>query len=199
MTAAIVLAAGEGRRFGGRKLLYPLQGKPIILHTLEHIRKGGISHILVVTGAFADEVADAVAPYSVQVVYNPEYLRGQASSLAAGIRSLPPGTENAAVFLGDMPFIQPQTIKDLIKAHAQKKAVVTRPVFREKGGHPVIFQRALFPALAALTGQIGVRDFLRFKEIEMVSIPVEDPGVVQDIDYQTDVPAAFSDCGDVSM
>ncbi|MFH1035288.1 MAG: NTP transferase domain-containing protein, partial [Pseudomonadota bacterium] len=104
-----LLAAGQGERFGGGKLLAPLAGRPLILHALETALASGLGRVLVVLGRDADELR-AVLPADprLEVLVNPRWPRGMGTSLAlAAARAQQGGAGVLAVLLGDMPLVSP--------------------------------------------------------------------------------------------
>ncbi len=89
---AVILAAGAGRRLGGRpKLLQQVCGRPLVEWVLDRLAAAGVSQALVVTGAHADEVDSQLAGRA-RSVHNPlsqEY--ENFVSLAVGLEAAPPG------------------------------------------------------------------------------------------------------------
>ena len=111
-----------------------------------------------------------------------------ASSLAAGVTALPPDSDGVFVFLGDMPLIPPDVPVALAEALA-RGAGAAAPAFEGRRGHPVLFGRASFPALAKLSGDDGARAVLRALGDRLVLVPTIDPGVLLDVDAQGDLDA----------
>ena len=89
-TAAVILAAGVGSRFGGGKIRARLDGRPLLAHVLAAVREAGVGRIVVVLGRDAGAVlaavrgVDATAFDGVLVAVNPAPERGLATSLAVG-------------------------------------------------------------------------------------------------------------------
>ena len=107
MISALVLAAGEGTRFGGTKQLEILRDKPLVQHAVDAASGGGVDEIVVVLGHDALRVRDALdLPEGARFVVNERYADGQSTSLAAGLRALDPQTEGAVVLLADQPGIR---------------------------------------------------------------------------------------------
>jgi molybdenum cofactor cytidylyltransferase len=191
---AIVLAAGFGSRFGGRKLTLPWRGGRLIDGALGAALAAPVREVVVVTGADA-EVAEAVAAYRVgrdherlRTLYAPDHSLGMASSLTAGVAALSADCDGVFVFLGDMPLVPPNVPLALAEALAAG-AMAAAPSFDGRRGHPVLFGRALFPALAVLTGDEGAREVLRGLGVGLAIIPSSDPGVLIDVDAPGDLSA----------
>lgn len=102
-TLAAVLAAGDGSRFGGPKLLAPFRGRPLVVWALEAAAAAGLDETIVVTGG---QDLGAVVPEGVTVVANPDWALGQATSLQAAVRhAVTAGHRALVVGLGDTPLV----------------------------------------------------------------------------------------------
>src|SRR6185436_20053297 len=96
--SALVLAAGDGTRFGGTKQLEILRGKPLVQYAVDAASAAGVGEIVVVLGHDAVRVRDALdLPEGARVVVNERYADGQSTSLVAGLRALDPASEAAIV------------------------------------------------------------------------------------------------------
>lgn len=184
IVGAIVLAAGLSRRMGAAKLAMDVDGAPMLARTLGAVREAGLP-LLLVTGAHADAVR-AVAG-DVPQVRADGFDLGLAESLKAGLRAAPADWGAALVVLGDMPFVQPATLRALADALADgAKAVV--PVQGGMRGNPAGFAGVAWPALMALEGDRGARAVL--DSLGVLEIAVADPGVHRDIDRPEDIGSA---------
>ncbi len=161
MIAGIVLAAGRSSRLGRPKQLLPLQGEPLIRHTLRRVLASSLDRVLLVIGHEADEVRAAVAGLSVDCVVNPDAAAGQSTSVRAGLAALPPDAEAAVFILGDQPGIDPNVIDALIASWRTSGAPVVAPRYEDRIGNPVLFDRRIFPELATLEGDSGARPVVR--------------------------------------
>lgn len=178
MIPAIVLAAGEARRFGGPKQLALIDGVPVLQHVLRNVRA---SEVIVVLGAFADEIRARVPFANERIVINPDFAEGMSTSIQAGLRALPADAPAVLIALGDQPFVSPTTYDALIAAYEKAPAVV--PVYRGRRGNPVVVRRELFPEMMKIRGDVGFRAVLR----DVMELPVDDPGILRDIDSASDV------------
>src|SRR4051794_19589495 len=104
---SIVLAAGAGRRFGGRKQLAPLHGRPLLEHALAAAAAAPSDAVLLVLGADAEEIERGIELGGATAVRCPGWERGQGASLRAGLAALGPEVAAALVTLGDEPFLPP--------------------------------------------------------------------------------------------
>lgn len=189
--AAIVLAAGSSSRTAPlHKLLAPdATGLPMIARTLRAITASRASPVIVVLGHRAAEIRAAVSmdrqvDNPPQFITAPNHACGLSRTLAAGIRaaSTYPAVAGALVCLGDMPLIGTDLIDRMIAtflAHPDRPGVV--PGHEGRRGNPVLWGRAMFPALLALTGDRGARPLLHQHETDMARIAAG-PEIMADFD-----------------
>lgn len=167
--AAVVLAAGRASRYGATKQLAELDGRPLVRHAVDVARDAGLAPVVVVVGHDAAAVR-AVLPEDVEVVDNPDFAHGQASSLRAGVAAVTAsGADALVVLLADQPGITAEAVRAVVAAHADG-APVARAAYDDRPGHPVLFDRSVWSALAHLTGDVGARDLLR--ELAVTDVPV---------------------------
>jgi molybdenum cofactor cytidylyltransferase len=189
--AAIVLAAGRGARFDATrgKLLADYGGRPLVRYAVEAALGSKASKTIVVTGHARDEIERALAGLPVVFAYNPDFARGMASSLRAGLAHAA-DSAGALALLADMPGVRSAILDQLIAAFncAPDSAAVT-PVYRDRRGNPVLLARRLFPRLALLRGDEGARRLLGSTE-GVLEIAVDDSGVLADIDTREDLERA---------
>jgi molybdenum cofactor cytidylyltransferase len=189
-----VLAAGAGARFGGRKLTAPWRGGRLIDGALAAAFAAPARTVTVVIGA-DPAVRDAAVAFAaaqgeagrLRVVEAADHAEGMGASLRAGVGALPRDCGGAFVFLGDMPLIPP----DLAFALAERLTpgvMAAAPMFEGRRGHPVLFARALLPALAGATGDEGARAVLSGLGARLALVPVSDAGVLVDVDRPGDLP-----------
>ncbi len=160
--AALVLAAGQGRRMGGpNKLLSTVRGKPLVQIAAEAALKSKAVSVTVVTGHRKDDVETALRNLGVKFVHNPGYEDGLSTSLRAGLESLPGDIDGAVVLLADMPAVDASTIDRLIGAFKPEiGALLVVPTFGGKRGNPVLWASRYFPALRAVEGDTGGRHLI---------------------------------------
>ena len=109
--AAVVLAAGEGRRFGGPKQLHVIEGITMLERVLIAVERSGIATRLVVLGARAERITAEVPLHGAVAVLSPRWADGQAASLQAALEALPERIDEALVVLGDGPGLDPRAIR----------------------------------------------------------------------------------------
>jgi molybdenum cofactor cytidylyltransferase len=186
MIPAIVLAAGASTRMGRPKALLPLGNELFLLRILKTLRDAEVDDLLVVVGHESAAIASSLAPltFAVRVVENPEYARGQLSSLQAGLRAADrPGVRGVLVTLVDLPLISTGTVRAVLDAYRRHPtAAIVRPVDGDRHGHPVVFDRQLFAELRAGDPAVGVKPIVQAHREAIVDVPITDEGAFVDID-----------------
>ena len=163
MTAALILAAGAGSRFGtDPKLLADLDGRPVLEHVVAAaLAAQRIDRVLVVLGAHAEEIRRRVDLGAADVVTCAGWEAGQAASLRCGLEALA-GAAKVVVLLGDQPLITPQVI-DLLAG----EPAGTRAVYEGVPGHPVVLGPELVAQARTLEGDRGLRDGVSWRHVEV--------------------------------
>ena len=151
----LVLAAGEGRRFGGRKQLAPYRGRPLLEHALAALAAASAVEVaVVVLGADADAVLAGVDLQGVRPVIATDWRNGQAASLRAGVAALADEVDALVITLGDQPHIDPRAI-DRVAAARDPALEAVRATYAGRPGHPVLLARSLFAACMSLHRRPG--------------------------------------------
>jgi molybdenum cofactor cytidylyltransferase len=176
----ILLAAGQGRRFGGNKLLHPIDdGTPMVLASARPLH-AVLSEIVAVVDDADGEVARLLAQAGLRVTCNPLARTGVGTSIACGVAaSLHAG--GWVIALGDMPFI-PQTIVRAVVESLARGADIVAPVYHGQRGHPVGFSARHAAALMGLSADEGARVLITAHRDSLELIEVDDRGVLLDID-----------------
>lgn len=158
MIGALVLAAGAGRRYGGRKQLAELAGRPILEHVLDAVGAVPLDRRVVVLGAGADEILATVDLHGVQPLVCERWAEGQSASLRAGLEELA-DAEALVLVLGDQPLLSPEAITRVLAGRGGGFPAV-RATYEGAPSHPVVIERSLFARLRELEGDVGARDLL---------------------------------------
>jgi molybdenum cofactor cytidylyltransferase len=186
--AGILLAAGAGARFGGGKLLHPLDGVAIGVRAARNLMAAGLT-VLAVVRPGSDELRRLLAAAGCTVTECANAAEGMGVSLAHAVAQVGDAA-GWVVALADMPRIRPQTIQGVADA-VRAGVPIAAPEFRGERGHPVGFGAALRDELLACRGDEGARSVLKRHHAEIRLMPVDDPGVLFDIDRREDVPATL--------
>ncbi|MGW3263438.1 nucleotidyltransferase family protein [Streptomyces sp. NPDC001056] len=187
--AGLVLAAGGGRRLGGRpKALLAHRGRPLVEHAVGVLRTAGVGRIHVVLGAGAEEVRARADLGGCVLVDNPDWAEGMGSSLRAGLASLARTDARAAlVSLVDQPGIGPEAVARVLSAYGGGDTLVSA-AYDGTRGHPVLFGAAHWAGIAAAaTGDRGARAYLMAHEGDIRLVECADVAEPYDIDTEADL------------
>jgi molybdenum cofactor cytidylyltransferase len=183
---ALVLAAGKSTRMGEPKQLLQLDGKAMLEHTLGNVRAAKVSDIVLVLGFAAEAIVRQVNVEGVRVVVNEAYQQGMGSSLRVGLSTLDPLTKAALIILADQPFVLTKTLDRIIDRYQQSGAQIVIPMYQGFRGNPVLLDRSVFPEIMALSGDGGCRSIFGDHLDGIVKVPVDDIGVLLDVDTKAD-------------
>ncbi|MFE7352067.1 NTP transferase domain-containing protein [Streptomyces sp. NPDC057543] len=187
--AGLLLAAGGGRRLGGRpKALLDHRGRPLVEHAVRVLREGGCDRVQVVLGAAADEVRARADLTDCPVTVNPGWAEGMGSSLRAGLGALA-GTETdaALVLLVDQPGIGADAVARVRSAYRSRRSLVAASYDGERG-HPVLFGADRWADVAAAAvGDQGARAYLRAHRDAITLVECSDVAQAYDIDTVEDL------------
>ena len=151
-TAGLVLAAGLGTRFGGRKLLTPIDGKPMLQHVLDLAAEAALDPVVVVLGTDAEELVAACTWRNEIIALNSRPDEGLATSVRLGLAALAGTTaQRTAVLLGDQPFLT----REQLTAVAAVSAPIVVPRFDGTPANPVVLDRSVWARASSLEGDRG--------------------------------------------
>jgi molybdenum cofactor cytidylyltransferase len=186
-TAAVVLAAGAGSRFGGGKLRALLHGRPILTHVVAAARAAGLDPIVVVVPPTGE--LDALDLGAVRRVTNPNPAEGLSSSVRLGLRALEldRDVEAAAILPGDQPLVRPEVIAELLEALAASPATpFVVPRYADDGApNPILARRSIWRLADELAGDRGFGPVLATHPELVRFVPVA--GENPDIDTPADL------------
>jgi molybdenum cofactor cytidylyltransferase len=185
LIVGVLLAAGSGSRFGGDKLLHPLEdGVAIAAHAARNL-VAVVPDVVAVVRWGDFPLYDMLEQEGCQVTMFQGAPRGMGASLAHGIGQAR-GADGWIVALADMPRIGQDTIRGIVAA-LEAGATVAAPVHKGERGHPVGFGAALREELLALDGDQGARAVLERHRDTLELIECPDPNVLYDIDRKSDL------------
>ncbi|MFC8228843.1 NTP transferase domain-containing protein [Streptomyces sp. NPDC057287] len=189
VVAGVLLAAGGGRRLGGRpKALLEHRGRPLVEHAVRSLRNGGCGPVHVVLGASAEEVQVLADLSGCAVTVNPSWEEGMGSSLRAGLDSLAgSGADAALVLLVDQPGIGAEAVARVRSAYRSRSSLAAAAYDGERG-HPVLFGADRWAGIAAsAVGDQGARAYLRTHRDAITLVECSDVARAHDIDTAEDL------------
>lgn len=181
----IVLAAGRGRRVGGSKAELRVGDESFLEHAIATLWEGGCRSVV----AVVSDPAMAAREHPLDdVVFtlNPDPDSQQIDSLRIGLEALPPDGAGAAVLPVDLPRVRADTVAQLLEAFDGEGVLVVRPTFQGRPGHPTLFARSLFAELRGPGLPDGAESVVAAHESRIVDVPVDDPGVVENVNTPED-------------
>lgn len=199
----VVLAAGNSRRFGSNKLLFPIDGIPMYLNTLQKVlqvqrkMKHRISSVILVTQY--PEIKKNAEALGTRAVWNPHPEQGISSSMKLGlleaIKENPHapglsacGEKDACLFLvADQPWIRTETIEALIQTFVNSERGMAAAAKNGQPGNPCIFSGKYYPELLALTGDTGGKKVMKRYPEDVALLEVEDKKELVDMDTPMDI------------
>ncbi len=198
MISGVILAAGRSSRLGRPKQLLPLGGQPLLTHVVRNAAASALDEVVLVLGHEAATIADAVGEWGQRVVINPDFAAGQSTSVRAGLGALDPTTEAAIFLVGDQPQVGPDIVDAVVAAYRATGGSIVLPHYGGVPGHPVLFNRSLFPDLARVTGDEGGRSVVRTHQDLVVPVTLGDGPPPGDVDTAEDYAALLATWADCS-
>jgi CTP:molybdopterin cytidylyltransferase MocA len=174
--AGVVLAAGEGRRYGGLKQLHPVDGRPMLERVLERMAAAGPDLRVVVLGARAGTILERIDLHGAEPVVCERWDDGQAASLRTALDALPADAEWALIALGDGPNLDGRALERMTAAAAEGGEQILVADYGAGRSHPVMIPRARWSEIPG-SGERPVRGM----DAQLVDCRgLEPPG---DVDY----------------
>jgi molybdenum cofactor cytidylyltransferase len=186
----VLLAAGESRRMGYPKPLLRVNGQTFIAKIAATMLEVA-PRLVIVLGAHADRIRPAIPrDPRVTIVENPDFARGQLSSLKVGLGAVRPDAAAVIVHLCDHPMVKARTFREIAESYERLGQPIV--IARHDGhrGHPLIFDRSLFAELMAAPEEQGARYVVNTNPSRVVYTDVDDPGIVLDLDTPADLERA---------
>jgi len=187
ITAAIILAAGASTRMGQSKQLLPVNGRPLLLHTLEVAVQARLTPTVIVLGANHQEHQDFIKNSSISIVVNPQWQTGMGSSLKAGLNHLlahAPSIDAAIMLVCDQPEITANHLQALIDEHQAGKNPIVASSYAGTAGVPALFDKTMFQELLGLDNSQGAQKIIRQHTDRLSTVSF--PGAAIDLDTPED-------------
>lgn len=179
---ALILAAGASSRMRGRdKLLEPVGGIPAVRRCAERALASNADAVAIVVGSNQDARRSALAGLDVAIIESEESVHGLSRSIRSGLEAAPPETTALMILLPDMPEIETEDMNAVI-AERGTADVVRAATADGRPGHPVLIARELFPRLAQLEGDQGLRSAIKPEQDRICLIPRPGERALLDLD-----------------
>jgi molybdenum cofactor cytidylyltransferase len=191
---AIVLAAGKSTRMGRPKALLPLVGNDTFLtYVVRTLLEASVDDVVVVVGHEAQAIVEHFAGSGLRArfVENPEYERGQLTSLLEGLNVVDrPGVIATLVTLVDVPLVSASTVRAVIDRYRSTHVAIVRPTREGRHGHPLLVDLSVFESLRRADPTDGARPIVRAHASTEGDVEVDDAGAFADIDTPSDYEQA---------
>jgi molybdenum cofactor cytidylyltransferase len=189
LISLVVLAAGMSTRFGENKMLYPIDGEPMVRRVVNAALSSSVNEVIVVVGFEAEKVKEALKGSGCKVVENPDYATGgQSSSVRCGVRQVNEEAEAVMILPGDVAFIAPDIIDKVVEVYRSKRAKVVVASHRGKPGHPILFDRSLIPEILRIDeAGYGLKAVVNRHKADVVYVEADTPNVLLDVDKKADL------------
>ncbi len=185
-----MLAAGESRRMGYPKPILQIGGVTFI-EKISATMLEVVPRLVIVLGAHAERIRPAIPrDERITIVENPNYSRGQLSSLKVGLGAIGGDADAVMVHLGDHPLVRADSFKRLLEAYEQAGVPIAIARNGGKRGHPLIFGRALFSELLDAPEDEGARYVVNRDPARVRYVDLDDAGINLDLDTPADLKAA---------
>jgi molybdenum cofactor cytidylyltransferase len=183
----VVLAGGQSSRLGSPKQLLPYSGSTLLRHTVDVAIDADFGPVIVVTGANSMEVKQALTGLKIQVVDNPGWQEGMASSLRVGLQEMlvsHPETDGIIFMVCDQPYVNKSVLLCLIEAQLSTGKAVAASSYQGKAGTPALFHHSFFEKLMELKGDKGARMIIAAHPNDVAEVTFEEGAI--DIDTKED-------------
>jgi len=189
--AAVVPAAGFSRRMGREKILLPF-GRSTVLETIfETLEAAGVTQRVAVLRPDQAEAADLARRAGARVIVNPRPEEPMLLSIRLGLDSLAGQADAVFIWPADHPAVSLAAIELLAASADPARALL--PTHRGRRGHPALVGKDLLPEIASIRPEEGLRRLWRIRTDAVLEVPVEDPGVLRNIDTPSDYEKAIAE------
>lgn len=187
-SAIIVLAAGESARMGQPKQLLPFNGKTLLRHAVEGALSTDIGPVIVVLGAFSEQIEKELYDLLVEKVINPDWQQGMGTSIRKGIAEVQrkyPNCRGAIIMLADQPYADANLLMKLLDIHYTSHKPIVASAYKGILGVPAYFHHRCFTWLTQLDGQAGARKLIQqqMAEVEAMDFPLGEIDIDTPEDY----------------
>jgi molybdenum cofactor cytidylyltransferase len=193
-TAALVLSGGESSRFGGLpKALMGVGGRPAVRRIVDLCLSRGLDPVTVVVGPHRGPVSHELRGLAVDLVDSELWYEGRTASIHSGLEAIPEDRD-VLFWPVDHPFVSEATVDTLLRVpNEEALAVWFIPTYEGRGGHPVVWRSSVRRDILDLRSDAPLRSLLPEFGIQVRRVPVDDPGVVANVDTPEEYRAAVEE------
>lgn len=187
MTVCLLLAAGSSSRMGQPKMLLPVNGKTLLQHAIDEIKKLDGTKLLVVTGCYHLLLKDILEQQQIAFVENTNWQEGMGASIQTGMNQVIqyyPAAASVIILVCDQPYISAGFLRELISAKQQTHKGIVAAAYNNTTGTPVLFDKEYFAALSLLNGQYGAKKLIQQMNDDVATVAF--PAGAVDIDTMED-------------
>jgi len=185
-TWAIILAAGKSERMGSNKLLMPFSDRTIIETVIGNVMQSDVDNMLVVLGAYCNELIPVVNRMKVNHCYNEQWETGMLSSIRCGFQNLPAEADTVLIFLGDQPAIPGRVANSIIREFRRNSQGIVIPVYKGKRGHPILISRSYEADIMQLSNNLGLHELIHLYREDVLEVDTDVKTILKDIDTMQD-------------
>lgn len=183
----LVLAAGMARRMGSTKQLLPFGDRTVLQTVVDTLSGADLAGVVVVLGHDADAVRESLRGWPVLCCVNDAYREGMFSSVLCGLHHLPADADAVLIALGDQPQIELRVVQAVVRAYREGDRGIVIPISGGKRGHPVLINLSRYrDEILALAGDEGLKPVMRGHPQDTREVPVDDEGILRDLDTPED-------------
>ena len=189
MISLIVLAAGKSTRMRGRnKLLIKIDGKPMIRKVVESALASKADEVIVVLGWQARQVRKELVDLPCYFVVNKNYVRGQSSSVKAGLSEVGVATRAVLILPGDVARIDPISINMVIREFDPTQSPIVVAAHNGRSGHPILIAKELFSEIQQIDeARFGLKSVVKNHEAQVRLVETGSENVLRDVDTPEDL------------
>lgn len=172
-TGIVILAAGASTRLGKPKQLLPWQGSTLLQHAVQAARQV-TDQPIVVLGAHLHQLEAVLDPATVQIVHNPSWKEGMATSIHAGLTAAmhqTPAPEQVICMVCDQPFVSAALLQELVLAHQKTGKGIIASAYAGTIGIPALFDATFYSQLLDLEGDTGAKKIMQQHSGQVYAVP----------------------------
>jgi molybdenum cofactor cytidylyltransferase len=190
-TAGIILAAGASTRFGRPKQLLRLKGRYLIEWVLDAAVNSKLNQVVLVLGHAHEKILQALDQKlqhaKIYIQINPEFEKGQSTSLRAGLSKVKDDFAAVMFILGDQPMLSKIKINKLLESYWSTEKNICVPVYKGVRKNPTVFSRRFYHQLMKIEGDSGGRQLIDANHHQVLEVEIDDPLCFLDVDTKKDL------------